>query len=141
MSELRIERQYPVSPERLFAFVTEPANLIQWWGPEGVGIETQDLDLGRVGPWSLTFLNPGGGTFAMRGNVLAVTPPHTVEFTMNVPGSDTDSTVRLEIAPDDAGGSRFTLIQSGITDEMVAMGQRGWVSTLRRLEKLLGVAS
>jgi uncharacterized protein YndB with AHSA1/START domain len=87
MSELRLERHYPVTPEHLFAFVTEPTNLVQWWGPEGTAIETQDLDLGRTGPWSLTFLNPGGGTFAMRGNVLAVIPPHAVEFTMNVPGS------------------------------------------------------
>ena len=140
MSELRIERRYPVTPEHLFAFVTEPANLVQWWGPEGVAIETHDLDLGRSGPWSLTFINPGGGSFAMRGNVLSVTPPHAVEFTMNVPGEDTDSTVRFEIAPDGDGGSRFTLIQSGISDQMVAMGQHGWGSTLRRLEKLMGVS-
>ena len=139
MSELRIERRYPVTPALLFAFVTEPANLVQWWGPEGVGIVTHDLDLSRLGPWSLTFLNPGGGTFAMRGNVLSVTPPRIVEFTMNVPGEETDSTVRFEIAPDGTG-SRFTLIQSGISDQMVAMGQHGWGSTLRRLEKLMGVS-
>jgi uncharacterized protein YndB with AHSA1/START domain len=139
MSQLRIERHYPVPPERLFAFVTEPANLLQWWGPQGTAIETHDLNLGRLGPWSLVFLTPGHGRFAMQGNVLAVTPPRAVEFTMNVPGAETDSTVRFEITPDGAGGSRFALIQSNITDEMVAMGQHGWVSTLTRLEKLMGV--
>jgi len=139
MSELRIERHYPITPERLFAFVSEPDNLVQWWGPEGTAIEAQDLDLGRLGPWSLTFLNPGGGRFAMRGIVIAVTPPSAVEFTMNVPGSDTDSTVRFEMAAE-GGGTRFTLIQSNITEEMVAMGRHGWVSTLKRLQRLVDAA-
>jgi uncharacterized protein YndB with AHSA1/START domain len=142
MSELRIERSYPVSPERLFAFVTETKNLLLWWGPEGTSIGEEKLDLTRPGPWSLVLINPGGGRFAMRGTVRSVTPPRAVEFTMNVPGDDaTDSTVRFEIEPDGKGGSRFALIQSGITDEMVEMGKHGWRSTLTRLEKLMGVAN
>jgi uncharacterized protein YndB with AHSA1/START domain len=141
MSELRIERSYPVSPDRLFAFVTEPANLLQWWGPEGTTVEEQNLDLRRPGPWSLVLSGPRG-RFAMRGEVISVTPPHTVEFTMNVPGEEVaDSTVRFEIAPDGRTGSRFTLIQSGITDEMVEMGKHGWASTLQRLEQLIGLAA
>lgn len=141
MSELRIERGYAVTPERLFAFVTETANLLQWWGPEGTSVAEENLDLGRPGPWSLVLVNPNG-RFAMRGVVKAVTPPHSVEFTMNVPGDEVnDSTVRFEIAPDGKGGSRFTLIQSGITDEMVEMGKHGWGSTLARLERLMRVAN
>ncbi len=136
MSELRLERDYNVPPEELFAFVTEPQNLIQWWGPEGTGVAEAKLDLRRPGPWSLSLTHPSGGPFEMRGTVLKVTPPRFVEFTMNVPGSDTDSTVRFEVTPQGAG-SRLTLIQSGISDEMVAMGQRGWGSTLARLERLI----
>jgi uncharacterized protein YndB with AHSA1/START domain len=139
MSELKLERRYPVTPERLFAFVTEPENLLEWWGPEGMAIGEHDLDLRRAGPWSLVLLDPRGGSFTMRGNVVAVDPPRSVEFTMNVPGADDvpDSRVQFEIAPDGTDGARFTLTQSGITDEMVAMGQRGWGSTLGRLEKLI----
>ena len=137
MSELRIERTYPVTPERLFAFVTQRQNLLKWWGPEGTSVGEDDLDLSRTGPWSLVLVGPKG-RFAMRGTVTAVTPPHAVEFTMNVPGVDADeSTVRFEIAPDGTG-ARLTLIQSGITDEMVEMGKHGWGSTLARLEQLLG---
>lgn len=137
MSELRIERTYPVTPERLFAFVTQRQNLLQWWGPQGTSVDEDDLDLSRTGPWSLVLVGPKG-RFAMRGTVTAVTPPHAVEFTMNVPGVDVgESTVRFEIAPD-GSGARLTLIQSGITDEMVEMGKHGWGSTLARLERLLG---
>jgi uncharacterized protein YndB with AHSA1/START domain len=141
MSELKLERHYAVTPEHLFAFVTETQNLLTWWGPEGMGIEDEHLDLTRPGPWSLTLVN-AHGRFPMHGSVIRVDPPRAVEFTMNVPGEPDLglSTVRFDIAPDGAGGSRFTLTQSGITDEMVAMGQRGWGSTLSRLERALGLA-
>lgn len=140
MSELRIERTYSITPERLFAFVTQRQNLLKWWGPEGTSVDEDDLDLSRTGPWSLVLVGPKG-RFAMRGTVTAVMPPHAVEFTMNVPGVDAgESTVRFEIAPDGTGGARLTLIQSGITDEMVEMGKHGWGSTLARLERLLGEA-
>lgn len=139
MSELRLERSYPgVSPGRLFAFVTETDRLLQWWGPEGATATAVALDLTRPGPWSLVLESPRGA-FEMRGTVLRVDAPRCVEFTMSVPGASPDSTVRFDIAPDGAGGCRFTLTQSGITDDMVAMGHRGWGSTLARLEHALGL--
>jgi uncharacterized protein YndB with AHSA1/START domain len=139
MSELRIERDYPIPPARLFAYVTEAENLLKWWGPEGTTATAANLDLTRLGPWSLV-LNSPRGPFEMRGVVKLVTPPNAVEFTMNVPGEEVDSTVRFEIASHGKGGSRLTLIQSGISDEMVEMGKHGWGSTLGRLEKLIGIA-
>ena len=141
MSELRIERSYDIAPEELFAYVTEPANLVKWWGPDGMSIDEVRLDLRRAGPWSLTLVGPDGSRFSMHGEVLTVEPPRAVAFTMNVPG-DADlghSTVRFEIAPAGPTAARFTLIQSNITDEMVAMGKRGWGATLARLENLMGV--
>jgi uncharacterized protein YndB with AHSA1/START domain len=141
MSELKIERTYPIEPEALFAYVTETQNLVKWWGPEGTTATKVVLDFTRPGPWTLVLETPRG-PFEMRGEVLEVSPPRAVEFTMNVPGKDApDSIVRFEIAPDGSGGSRFALIQRNITDEMVEMGKHGWVSTLARLEKLMGVSS
>ena len=129
MSELKIERDYPISPAHLFAYVTEAKNLLKWWGPEGTTATEANLNLAQLGPWSLV-LNSPRGPFEMRGVVKEVMPPSTVEFTMNVPGEEVDSTVRFEIASDGKGGSRFTLIQSNISDEMVEMGKHGWGSTL-----------
>ena len=144
MGELRMERHFAVPPEKVFAFVTETQNLIQWWGPEGMDVPEQELDLTRPGPWSVIFADPAGrGRYAMNGLVRAVDPPRVVEFTMNVPGTDPTvySTVRFEIRPDGAGGCHFALIQTGITDEMIAMGQRGWAKTLDRLDRLINASS
>ena len=137
MSELKIERTYDISPAGLFAYVTEAENLIKWWGPEGAAATEVQLDLTRPGPWALVLETPRG-PYAMRGTVKSVTPPHALEFTMNVPEKGApDSTVRFDIRPDGKGGSILTLTQSGIIDQMVAMSKSGWGSTLDRLEALL----
>ena len=141
MSELRIERRYPVDAKRLFAYLTEAEHLLEWWGPEGAKVLAASLDLGRLGPWSITIDTPRG-PFEMTGEVLRIEPGRLVEFTMDVPGQQApDSTVRFEVAEDGPGHSRFTLVQSGITDEMVDMGKRGWGGTIVRLEQALGLAS
>ena len=141
MSELRIERRYPVDAKRLFAYLTETEHLLEWWGPEGAKVLAASLDLGRLGPWSITIDTPRG-PFEMTGEVLRIEPGRLVEFTMDVPGQQApDSTVRFEVAEDGPGHSRFTLVQSGITDEMVDMGKRGWGGTIVRLEQALGLAS
>ena len=141
MSELRIERRYPVDAKRLFAYLTETEHLLEWWGPEGARVLAASLDLGRLGPWSITIETPRG-PFEMTGEVLRIEPGQLVEFTMDVPGQQApDSTVRFEVAEDGPGHSRFTLVQSGITDEMVDMGKRGWGGTIVRLEQALGLPS
>jgi uncharacterized protein YndB with AHSA1/START domain len=140
VSELRIERVYPIAPERLFDYVTKAENVVRWWGPEGVTPTDVNLDLTHTGAWTFAMTGPNG-TFEMCGVVQEVNPPRAVQFTMNTPGeTGADSIVRFEIAPE-GSGSRFTLIQCGITDEMVAMGKRGWGMTLARLEKLMGVGN
>ena len=141
MGELKIERHYPVAPERLFAFLTETANLLKWWGPEGTSVAEQSLDLTRTGPWNFVLIDPQGGHHRMSGEVRAVDAPHSVEFTLivyePVDNPSINSTVRFEVRPDGDGGSHFILTQTGLTDEMIVIGStRGWTSTLARLERL-----
>jgi uncharacterized protein YndB with AHSA1/START domain len=139
VSELRIERSYPIDAMRLYTYLTQAEYLVQWWGPEGAKVSAASLDLSRPGPWSITIETPRG-PFEMTGEVLHVEPGRMVEFTMDVPGQHApDSTVRFEISPDGSQRSRLTLIQSGLTDEMVEMGKRGWGGTLGRLERVIGL--
>lgn len=140
MSELRIERTYPIPAMRLYAYLTEAKYLVQWWGPEGASVVAASLDLSSSGPWSIT-IETQRGPFEMTGEVLKAEPGRLVEFTMDVPGQHApDSTVRFEISADGPDRSRFTLVQTGITDEMVEMGKRGWGGTIARLEKVMDLA-
>ena len=141
MGELRIERHYAVTPERLFALLTQTENLLKWWGPEGTSVAEHSLDLTQTGPWNFVLLDPHGGRHRMSGEVRAVDSPRSVEFTLIVHEPEDDpsinSTVRFEVRPDGAGGSHFVLTQTGLTDEMIMIGStRGWTSTFARLERL-----
>ncbi|MGR3617746.1 MAG: SRPBCC family protein [Paracoccaceae bacterium] len=49
MSDLHLEREFDVSPERLFMWLTSPEKLLQWWGPEGVHIAEGNLDFTQTG--------------------------------------------------------------------------------------------
>jgi len=139
MAELRIERLFAASVERVFDYVTRPDLLMRWWGPVGTRIGENDLDLSRKGPWFFTLIREDGGGGRVTGEVLAVQRPDFVEFTLIVPGPEDsimiDSLVRFEVSADKSGGTRFVLIQTGLSSEQVAeMSTKGWVSTLARLE-------
>lgn len=139
MGDLRMERRFAVPPAELFEFLTAPANVAQWWGPENMSMGEHRLDLTRPGPWFFVLVDPSGGQHRMSGEVRAVDPPHSVELTMTVPGPQpiVDSLVRFEVTAD-GHGSRLVLTQSGLTDEMIVAGStRGWVAVLDRLERLV----
>lgn len=140
MSVLKIERRFPVSPEKVFAFVTRTEHLLKWWGPEGVSMKEHNLDLSRPGAWSSTLVNAEGALHKMSGEVVAVDPPNSVEFTWGW-HDDKDqrgheSRVVFEVRPDNNGGTLFQLTHSGLTDdEAAANHSRGWTSSLRKLEQ------
>jgi uncharacterized protein YndB with AHSA1/START domain len=141
MSELTIERTFAHPPETVFAFVTRTEHLLSWWGPEGVGLSEHHLDFSRPGPWSSTLVNAEGGLHKMSGEVIKIDPPHFVEFTWGWHDDEDqrghESRVRFEVEPDGAGGSRFKLIHSGLADdESAANHNRGWTSSLRKLDLL-----
>lgn len=140
MKDLVLERTFAHPPEKVFAFVTRTEHLLRWWGPEGTEVGEHRLDLSRPGPWSSTLVNTEGGLHKMSGVVIAVDPPHSVEFTWGWHDAEDvrghESRVRFEIEPD-GGGSRFRLIHSELPDEESAANHnRGWSSSLKKLEQL-----
>ena len=138
MAELRMERSFAAAPDKVFSFVTETQRLMLWWAPPGTTAGEHALDLTRPGPWFFVMVHPQRGEFRMAGDVRTVDPPRLVEFTMNVPGVDAqDSIVRFELADDGSGGTRFVLVQSGLSDEMAEMGKRGWAGPLDQLAALI----
>lgn len=140
MAELRLDRHFDAPPARVFSFVTEAEGLLQWWVPDGTTPGEQQLDLSKLGPWRLVLSSPGGGETIMSGNVLSIDPPRAIELTFDVAYGGMPpmpSTVRFELVSDGAG-TKLTVVQSGISEDMVMMGMtRGWPTTFDRLEKAL----
>jgi uncharacterized protein YndB with AHSA1/START domain len=140
MAELRLDRHFEAPPARVFAFVTAAEGLLQWWVPDGTEAGERQLDLSKPGPWRLVLTSPGGGETIMSGNVLSIDPPRSIELTFDVAYGGMPpmpSTVRFELVPS-GEGTKLTVIQSGISEDMVMMGMtRGWPTSFDRLERAL----
>lgn len=141
MADLRLERDFRVSAEKLFRFVSGPAELVQWFGPEGFNVPDNALDFTRTGPWYAVMVNSDGQRAKVSGHVTHVDPPHSVGFTWGWHDDDDrrgeESHVTLTVVPR-ASGARLIIDHRELPDdERKASHERGWNSSLNKLAALL----
>ncbi|MCA0870605.1 SRPBCC domain-containing protein [Seohaeicola saemankumensis] len=141
MTDLHMTRDFPIPPERLFAWVSRPENLLKWWGPEGMHVPEGDLDFTRTGPWYSVMVNGDGQRFKVSGHVTHVTPPTSLGFTWgwhddnDRRGPESHVTFTISEAPN---GSRLILDHRDLHDsDQSQRHEQGWASTLRKLAALL----
>lgn len=137
MADLILHRDFPVPPERLFDAVTQQADLVQWWGHDGMDLPEQALDFSRTGPWFAVMQTDAGQRMKMSGQVTHVDPPHSVGFTWawhdEADRRGAESHVSFEISAH-GPGARLTLKHVDLPDDEAAeRHNRGWSSTLKRL--------
>jgi len=138
MADLKLEREFPTSPENLFAWVSDGAKLLQWWGPEGMHVPEHDLDFSRLGPWFSVMENAEGQQYKVSGQVTHVDRPRSVGFTwawhddQDQRGAESHVTLTVEPSGD---GARLILDHRELgDDESAANHNQGWTSSLRKLE-------
>ena len=139
---LRLERLIPSPPEVLFAFWTEPAQLLRWWGPEGYETSVQALDTRPGGRWRTTLRRSDGSVLAMSGVYRIVEPPRRLAFTWawedesGARGHETEVMVSFEATP---GGTRLVLLQQRFETKQARDNHNiGWSSGFDRLAKIAG---
>ena len=81
VTDLSIEKPFPLPPDSVFDLVTAPAHLPSWWGPEGITLGEYQLDFTRPGPWFSVMIEPESDGHRVSGAVLHVTPGKAVELT------------------------------------------------------------
>lgn len=138
MADLKLEREFPVSPDILFAWISDGAKLLQWWGPEGVHVPEHDLDFSRLGPWYSVMQNNEGQRFKVSGHVTHVDPPKSVGFTWawhdDQDQRGPESHVIFTVAETE-NGSHLVVDHRELADaEAAANHEQGWTSSLRKLE-------
>ncbi|WP_298934504.1 SRPBCC domain-containing protein [uncultured Ruegeria sp.] len=138
MADLKLERDFPVSPETLFDWISNGPKLLQWWGPEGVHVTEHDLDFSRLGPWYSVMENGEGQRFKVSGHVTHVDPPNSVGFTWawhdDQDQRGAESHVTFYVAASQTG-SRLVLDHRELADADIAGNhEQGWTSSLRKLE-------
>lgn len=141
--DLVLTRQFAIDEGFLFSLITEKPHLLQWWGPEGVHIGDNDLDLTRCGPWMSVMVNGDGSTHQVSWTVLTIDPPERVSLTWGWHDQATgerghESHVLFQIVPEENDGCLLMMTQIGLpTNESLGLHREGWTSSLARIDALI----
>lgn len=144
--EIEFIRDYKVSVARLWRAVTEPTEVVQWFGTEGVYLDNCEMNLTRRGPWTCVMVGKeSGNRFWVSGEVTHVRPPEGAEgsvgFTWGWHDDDgkrgPESHVIFEVSATD-GGARLRLVHRDLESMEAAQSHtKGWLSTLTKLDQHL----
>ncbi|MDJ0771354.1 MAG: SRPBCC domain-containing protein [Ilumatobacter sp.] len=101
-NEITVRREFAASVERVFAALTDPDELVQWWGPKGISTSEVEIDL-RPGGACRWVMHPDGATAILRGTIVEVDPPHLVAMTNQWDGDDAETMVTFRLLPIERG--------------------------------------
>ena len=137
--EIISEIQIAAPPKRVFQALTDPSQVVQWWGQKGVYRCTKfESDLRVGGKWRSTGIDGGGNNFEIKGEYLQIDPPRLLSSTwMATWTGDAKTKVTWDLEP--AGNGTLVRIRhSGLAAHPgIAQSYRGWPRMLGWLQALL----
>ncbi|MFK7834773.1 MAG: SRPBCC domain-containing protein [Sulfitobacter sp.] len=141
MSDLRLERDFPVPPSRLFEVLSKRAELVRWWGHDGWTFVSEHMDFTKTGPWYADMRSEEGNKYKLSGQVTKVAPPDTIGFTWAWHDPDDnrghESHVTFTVV-ETAQGSRLIVDHRELqSDDIAGQHARGWSAPLSCLERML----
>ena len=137
-----LERTLPASALRVFEMISQPQNMVLWWGHDEMIVPEHNLDFSKPGPWYSVMQSPDGRKRMVSGEVTEVDPPRFIAFTWawhdGGPGGPREAETRVTIEIDPVGDDQAVMKLSHIglpTDSARAGHTRGWLSIFDKLEK------
>jgi uncharacterized protein YndB with AHSA1/START domain len=138
---LRSTRLFPAPRTAVFGALTEPEELVRWWGPHGFTVPAIELDRRVGGALRIAMQPPEGELFHLHGELREYEPPARLAYTFRwVPPDPDDLETVVEIALEERGtGTEVQLTQGEFaTEGRLSLHEEGWNDSFDRLEKLLG---
>ena len=124
-------------PERVFAAITDPRQVPQWWGQQGMyKVTNWRNDLRPGGKWRSEGTRADGQAFHVEGEYLEVDPPRLLVHTWNPSYRELPTTtVRWELQ-EHKGGTLVKLTHSGFAGHADAARDhsQGWTRVLVWME-------
>jgi uncharacterized protein YndB with AHSA1/START domain len=131
---LIVRRRIHATPEKLFAAWTEPAHLVQWWGPQGVACPAAEIDLRVGGAYRIANRFPDGTIVWIAGVFELIEPPDRLVYTWRLESQD-GPLERVTVCFDRLGASTEVVVtHERIADEATRTShERGWGGCLDSL--------
>ena len=120
---LRYERRLRHPIEKVWAALTEPARIEEWWARAAV------LELTEGGRARIEWLNSDA---VAEGHITRLEPPHTIEFDTDIHGS-----LLWELRPHDDGTHLTLTVVNDIPEEYRTSVMAGWHVHIDFLEDAL----
>jgi uncharacterized protein YndB with AHSA1/START domain len=140
--EFRVERVFDAPRDRVFATLTDPELIPEWWGPRGMTTVVEEMDPERGGRWCFLMRDADGGETRFRGTYREVSPPERIVQTFEwsgMPGHVSVETATLEDLGEQTrvvSVSIFHLTEE--RDGMLDSGmERGMNETYERIDEVL----
>jgi uncharacterized protein YndB with AHSA1/START domain len=77
--EIVFARVVDASREVVFRAWTDPSEIVQWFGPEGMSIDTHEIDIRVGGVWRFDMVAPDGTCYGNRMEFLRIERPALLE--------------------------------------------------------------
>lgn len=138
MPDIKVERRFAASPEKVFDAWLDPAKARRFFfaTPDGEMVVCE-IDPRPGGKFNFTDRRPEHGEVAHLGELEVLERPSLIVFTFAVPAYEpTVTRVRIEIQPD-GSGSRLVLTHEDVLPEYEEQTTWGWGMILGNLEAAL----
>ena len=139
LPSLTIVRKINAPPAKVYAAITTPELMLQWWGPDAGPTLSAEVDVRAGGRFSIVFRLLNGDEHNPTGVYREVIPDRKLVFTWEWPGMpERESLVTFLLAPIE-GGTELTMVHEGLPDEEARNShEQGWSGLLRKLHVFLG---
>ncbi|KQS96412.1 ATPase [Rhizobium sp. Leaf453] len=139
LPSVTIVRRIKASPARVFKAITEPSQMLQWWGPDAGPTLSAEADVRPGGRFSVVFRLMNGDEHNPTGVYQEVIPDRKLVFTWEWPEMpERESLVTFLLEPID-GGTELTLIHANLPDDEAREShEAGWSGLLDKLPVFLG---
>jgi uncharacterized protein YndB with AHSA1/START domain len=134
LPSLTIVRRIKATPAKIYAAITQPKLMMQWWGPDAGPTLSAEADVRPGGRFSVVFRLLNGDEHNPTGVYQEVVPEKKLVFTWEWPGMpERESLVTFLLEPFD-GGTELTLIHEHLPDEEARKShEKGWNGLLDKL--------
>jgi uncharacterized protein YndB with AHSA1/START domain len=140
--EIHIERIFDAPRDRVFATMTDPELIPEWWGPRDTTTVVDHMDVRSGGSWRFVMRAPDGSETGFKGSYREVTPPERIVQTFEWEGMPGHVSVETAVFEDLGDRTKLTTTSLFHTQEerdgMLASGMEGGLNeTYERLDEVL----